>query len=59
MHSRACPMADVMLAHLAVIVGQAIRIRFGFREQQQAVVFVCVGRQQHNFGGLEILLAVA
>ena len=53
------PVAEIMLANLAVIVRQTVRVCFGFRKQQQARVLVSVGGEQNGFGGLEVFVAFA
>src|ERR1700680_82108 len=53
------PMPNVVLANLAVIVRQPVRICFGFGQQQQSNVFVGLGRKQDGLCGLKVLLSVA
>ena len=51
-------MRHVVASDLSVVVGEAIRKRLRFRQQQQAHVFVGVAREQHDIGGLEVFDAV-
>ena len=52
------PVADKVFAHLSVIIRQAVGIRLGFREQQQAAIFVGLGGKHDGLGGLEVFLTV-
>ena len=56
-HRIGLEMAEIMPPDLAGIIRQPIRKRRGFRQQQQAHVFISIARQQHHVGRLEIFLA--
>src|SRR5262245_34070254 len=49
--------AEVMTADLPMIVGETVRIRFGFREQQETYIFINVSANQNDIGRLEKLLS--
>ena len=56
-HTRARVVTEVVPAHLSVIVRQPGGIGAGFRQQQQADVFVGVRGDQDDPRGLEVLIA--
>ncbi len=57
-HAGLLVVAEVVPADLAVIVGQAVWIRDGLRQQQRPRVLVGVAGEQHHFRRLEVLDAV-
>ena len=51
-------MAEIMAAHLSVVVRKAVRVRLRFGQEEQPDVFIHVARDHDDLGRLEVLLAV-
>jgi hypothetical protein len=56
---RTLVMTDEVAPHLSVIVRQPLRIGWRFREQEQPRVLVRIAGEEHHFGRLKELLAIA
>ena len=57
-HARTLVVAEVVPAHLAVVVRKPVRKRLRLREQQHPHVLVDVACEEHDVRGLKIFVAV-
>src|SRR5207247_10790004 len=56
--ARALIVAEVMPAHLSMVVREAVRIGLRFRQKQDADILVDIAGKQHDVCRLEVLHAV-